>query len=93
LKRAARALFSPPPIATRPRNEEDGCQVVEGLSRKAHFPPVHARLRTRIAARRRTVTRRSDGQGNRDIRFEEQDMKIVVIGGTGLGSKLRDSAA
>jgi hypothetical protein len=25
--------------------------------------------------------------------FEEQDMKIVVIGGSGLGSKLRESAA
>jgi hypothetical protein len=25
------------------RNGEDECQIVEGQSRKAHFPPVHAR--------------------------------------------------
>jgi len=29
-------------ITARPRNGEDGCQIVEGLFRQAHFPPVHA---------------------------------------------------
>ena len=35
-----------------PRNGEDGCQIVEGLYRKAHFPPVHAcTIAGEIAAR------------------------------------------
>ena len=29
-------------ITARHRNGEDGCQIVEGLYREAHFPPVHA---------------------------------------------------
>jgi hypothetical protein len=61
-------------ITARPRNEEDGCQIVEGLYRKAHFPPVHAQnhpcRRSRRTVPNSYTTTRSAGIAGRSFNKE-----------------------